>query len=193
MAYCAYCGSYVAGVSSVPCASCGKPTNGAPPRPPAPPAANTVALIVGVAVGGIGLLATIGIVAAIAIPNLLIAKQRPQQQRTIAGIRTMAAAVDSYIDANNEVPDAATPDELRRLLVPKHAASIPKDGWDNDLRYAALPQGYAIASGGADGHVDRPLNEYKVQQGTLHLDCDIVFAYGKFVQYPASAYREAPE
>lgn len=185
MAYCAYCGSHVAQVSFVPCASCGNPSNGAPPRPPARGAGNTVALIVGVVIGGFVLLAVIGMLAAIAIPNLLTAIQRSKQKRTMADMRTIATAVDGYISDNNKVPAAATLEELRPLLVPKYAKELAeKDGWANDLSYAPLPQGYAIASGGADGDLDRALDEYKMQQGTQHFDCDIVFAYGKFVQYP---------
>lgn len=185
MAYCAYCGSHVAQVSFVPCASCGNPTNGAPARPPARGAGNTVALIVGVVIGGFVLLAVAGMLAAVAIPNLLTAMQRSRQKRTMAEIRTIATAVDSYISENNKVPEAATLDELKALLVPKHTSRFSeKDGWENDLSYAPLPQGYAIASGGADGSLDRALDAYKMQQGTQHFDCDIVFAYGKFVQYP---------
>lgn len=187
MAYCAHCGSYVAHVSFVPCASCGKPTNGAPPAPvSAGGGTNPVVIVIAVAGAACVILIFIGMLAAIAIPNLLTAMERPKQKRTMAGIRTIATAVDSYINENNKLPEAATLEELRSLLVPKHASTLTaKDGWGNDLRYAPLPQGYALGSGGADGKLDQALDEYKVQQGTQDFDCDIVFAYGKFVQYPA--------
>src|SRR5207247_10856727 len=106
MAYCAYCGSPVNSVSFAPCPKCGNPTNGAP-RPVATAAAggSNAAVIVTVAVvGGLVLISIIGIVAAIAIPNLLTAMQRSKQARTIADIRTLATAAEAYGTDHPEYP-----------------------------------------------------------------------------------------
>src|ERR1043165_9972172 len=51
--------------------------------------------------------AIIGILAAIAIPNLLNALQRGKQKRTMADIRNLATAIESYTVNNNNYPTAA--------------------------------------------------------------------------------------
>src|SRR3989442_14034679 len=70
--------------------------------------------------------AIIGILAAIAIPNLLTAMQRSKQKRTMADIRTIATAwearatdVNRYNAAGFSVPGTAvTADELVTYLTP---------------------------------------------------------------------------
>src|SRR6185369_8263053 len=46
-------------------------------------------------------IAIIGILAAIAIPNLLNAVQRGKQKRTMSDMRTMATAIEAYAVDNN--------------------------------------------------------------------------------------------
>jgi type II secretion system protein G len=46
-------------------------------------------------------IAIIGILAAIAIPNLLNAVQRGKQKRSMSDMRTMATAVEAYAVDNN--------------------------------------------------------------------------------------------
>ena len=137
MAYCAYCGSHVAQVSFVPCASCGNPTNGAPPRPVvAGGGTNVLAIVIGVAAAGLVLFAIIGILAAIAIPNLLTAMQRSKQKRTMADMRTVATALEAYgtDHEREEYPPGAIVEELR----PKMEAF-----------QQALPAGYTLEIGGS--------------------------------------------
>src|SRR5688572_19993979 len=100
MAYCAHCGTQVPEVSWQPCPSCGKPTNGAPagavPPQPRSGGSNVGKIILWVVIGGFGLVFVIGILAAIAIPNLLTAQHRSKQARTMADLRTIATAVEAY-------------------------------------------------------------------------------------------------
>ena len=51
-------------------------------------------------------IAIIGILAAIAIPNLLNAVQRGKQKRSMSDMRTMATAVEAYAVDNNYYPAA---------------------------------------------------------------------------------------
>ena len=53
-------------------------------------------------------IAIIGILAAIAIPNLLNAVQRGKQKRTMSDMRALATAVEAYAVDNNNYPQAAT-------------------------------------------------------------------------------------
>ena len=56
--------------------------------------------------------AIIGIIAAIAIPNLLNAIDRGKQKRTMADMRSIGTAMESFAVDNNVYPVAATPAAL---------------------------------------------------------------------------------
>ncbi|HEX9688445.1 MAG TPA: prepilin-type N-terminal cleavage/methylation domain-containing protein, partial [Thermoanaerobaculia bacterium] len=88
-------------------------------------------------------IAIIGILAAIAIPNLLNAVQRGKQKRTMADFRSLATALEAYAVDNNYYPagscstgafttaaSAAMTDGSLTVLVPTYIAQPPRlDGW----------------------------------------------------------------
>jgi len=192
MQYCAYCGNAVEAVSYVPCPRCGNPTNGAPRPVASAKGSNAAIVIVMVIAGLLVVVAIIGILSAIAIPNLLTAMQRSKQKRTMADIRSLGGALESYASDNNQYPKTTD------ALVPKYIKSVPTmDGWGHELRYdcirdTASPQsetctGYAIASAGKDGRFEHDSIETLSPQeshATSNFDCDIVFSGGNFVEYP---------
>jgi type II secretory pathway pseudopilin PulG len=189
LAYCAYCGSYVAQVSFVPCASCGNPTNGGPPRPAAGSGnTNAVALIIGIGVVALGILAFAGILAAIAIPNMITALERSKQKRTMADMRYAAAAIEAYGTDHfrEEYPTGTTLAQIRSHLEPKYTKALPLvDGWGHEYRYMPVQgRGYVIVSAGKNMtfEIDSP-DEY-ASGTTSSFDCDIVYANGRFVVYP---------
>lgn len=189
MAYCAYCGSHVAQVSFVPCASCGNPTNGAPSRPGAGAGgSNTLALVIGIAAAALVVVAIVGILAAIAIPNLLTAMQRSKQKRTMADMRTVAVALETYgVDhPQEEYPPGEYVASLAPHLQPKYVKDLPElDGWGTGVRYSPLPnRGYMIRSAGGDKVFEHDSPDEYSRGATSNFDCDIVFANGEFVQYP---------
>ena len=189
MAYCAYCGSHVAQVSFVPCASCGNPTNGAPPRPAARAATNPAAIIIGVIAAALVLLFIIGILAAIAIPNMLTAMERAKQKRTMADMRSVATALEAWGTDNSELktfPPGETVAELRPHLEPTFIRTLnTKDAWETEMRYIPLEgRGYVIISAGKDKAFDVDSPDQYTPGEVEQFDCDIVFANGSFVQYP---------
>ena len=188
MAYCAYCGSHVPQVSFVPCASCGNPTNGAPPRPVGAGSPNALALVIGIAAAGLVVIAIIGILAAIAIPNLLTAMQRSRQKRTMADMRTIAVALEAYgVDhQGEEYPPGEYAASLAPHLQPTYMKAVPSvDGWGTGIRYSPLPnRGYVIVSAGANKTFEADSPDEYASGETSHFDCDIVFSNGSFVQYP---------
>src|SRR5437016_7119022 len=78
--------------------------------------------------------AIIGILAAIAIPNLLTAMQRSKQKRTMADMRTVAVASEAYAaDNSNEFPKTLD------MLAPKYMKVVPTlDGWGHRTEYECL-------------------------------------------------------
>ena len=199
MAFCAYCGTQLAEVSYAPCPKCGNPSNGAPrgapvPGPgiaPAKPAGSSAApVIIIVIVVVFAVVAIIGILAAIAIPNMLTAMERSKQKRTVADLRSISTACEAYATDNNAYPNVQGADKLGSVLAPTFIREVPvKDAWGHDMRYECWQRerpcdSYAVASAGKDGVFQyESLQEY--QTGTAQkFDCDLVYANGRFVQYP---------
>src|ERR1044072_6307054 len=86
--------------------------------------------------------AIIGILAAIAIPNLLTAMQRARQKRSMADMRTIATAWESYATEMNRYTAAAATGHalatstplswLDANLAPTYIKLIPhNDGWSH--------------------------------------------------------------
>jgi len=142
-------------------------------------------------------IAIIGILAAIAIPNLLNAVQRGKQKRTMSDMRTMATAVEAYAVDNNVYPqgtcntasytttDVSLTDTSLSLLSPTYIANpVRKDGWDAYFKYGAPSSGqeYCFVSTGRNKATD---NIDCVT--TTNFNSDIVYSNGGFVQWPEGA------
>jgi general secretion pathway protein G len=128
--------------------------------------------------------AIIGIIAAIAIPNLLNAIQRGKQKRTMGDIRTIATAVESYSIDNNAYPSnsGATIVTVASFLEPTYIKKVPtEDGWNTAFQYATDGnlQNYTVESYGKDGADSGPASGQ-----TTAFAHDIVFSTGSFVAYP---------
>ena len=153
--------------------------------------------------------AVIGILAALLIPNLLDGLQKAKQKRTMADIKLVgtatmswltdqaggaaAAGVSSQVDLN-EYPVIAVGD-LENLLIPNYIQEIPvNDAWrmplDLRLNLADLEarELMAFRSNGRDG---APMGDTYTAMGfdPTDYDQDIVWADGGFVRFPQ---REAP-
>lgn len=130
--------------------------------------------------------AIIGIIAAIAIPNLLNAIDRSKQKRTMADIRSVGTAVEEYAIDNNFYPVATSQGAVSvvaGLLEPTYIKVAPRqDGWNFDIRYgsAAAGVGYTVNSWGKNGTVESSQAPGKFND----FNCDIIFQQGQFVTYP---------
>ena len=142
-------------------------------------------------------IAIIGILAAIAIPNLLNAVQRGKQKRTMSDMRALATAIEAYAVDNNQYPAAAcaagiwtTADQVLGTnsftnLTPTYIAQPPRiDGWGQFLQNGSDAAGnnYGIGSSGR--------NKTFVGSGattcgtTTNFNDDIYYANGTFIQWP---------
>jgi len=144
--------------------------------------------------------AIIGILAAIAIPNLLTAMQRAKQKRTMADMRSIATAwearatdVNRYNAAGTTagLAQAVTYTQLSGGLTPTYIKNLPeKDGWGKSYDFGTdvawgngtgtAAQQYGIASAGRDGSMANSVTA----GATTNFDCDIVYSNGSFVAYP---------
>jgi general secretion pathway protein G len=133
--------------------------------------------------------ASAGIVAAIAVPNLLNAIDRGKQKRTMADIRSAATAIESYSIDNNIYPGPTdgwvTAKGIETALEPIYIRTLPeKDGWGHDLLFLSDGERYVIVSPGKDGNLDRDYSDGTGPGATANFNADIVFANGQFVAWP---------
>jgi len=142
--------------------------------------------------------AIIGILAAIAIPNLLTAMQRSKQKRSMADIRSIATAWEARATDMNNYGAAGgqstisfgsggvTYASMVARLTPTYIKSLPKnDGWGDKYDYVDLSnhQVYGIRSLGKDNLASNS-STYTSGTQTKSFDCDIVYSMGSFVQWP---------
>ena len=142
--------------------------------------------------------AIIGILAAIAIPNLLTAMQRSRQKRTMADMRTIATAwearatdVNSYTTAGVDLSwpaDTANVSSMAGPLTPTYVKRLPEyDGWGKDFRVGLKPvsyDSYTVKSWGADKSSSTTVTTATLPITTNSFDCDIIYSDGTFVMYP---------
>jgi type II secretion system protein G len=129
--------------------------------------------------------AIIGIIAAIAIPNLLNAIDRGKQKRTMADLRSMGTAIEEYSIDNNFYPSANSVATLETEVSPSYIRALPgNDGWGNAFSVDSLPTLYTLAScgKGATGGCT-PACQTGCGKTQLFAD-DIIFSAGSFVQWP---------
>ena len=134
--------------------------------------------------------AIIGIIAAIAIPNLLNAVQRGKQKRTIGDMRSVATAVESYAVDNNAYPLQTTIGSINGIGTFLETTYIRKtpinDGWNNAFQYITDAQGqqYTLASYGKNKASEAAVTGIACGTQTRKFENDIVFAVGQFCQQP---------
>ena len=138
--------------------------------------------------------AVIGILAAIAIPNLLTAMQRTRQKRTMADMRSIGTAWEAratdmnvYNGAGLSWPAATVSvTTVVGMLTPTYVKKIPLyDGWQIHFRVSDnVPNSYSIKSYGADKVENTTVTSAPSGITTNSFDCDIIFSEGNFVQYP---------
>jgi type II secretion system protein G len=150
--------------------------------------------------------AIIGIIVAIAIPNLLNAIQRAKQKRTMADMRSAGTAAEAYAVDFNHYPAAAAASislpsgitaipsttfgalgaGFNGMVAPTYIRVLPIfDGWSSYYVYgtgSSNQQHYVIGSSGKNGAF-----ESFVGGETQIFNADIIFADGQFLQYPAGA------
>jgi type II secretory pathway pseudopilin PulG len=133
-----------------------------------------------------------GVIAAIAIPNLLTALQRSEEKRTMSDIRSIATAVEAYAVDYGGYPEVGTIEELATALEP-YIGSLPLvDGWGSAYHYQGLCNdgsctSYVIASGGKNLELERSSPaDYAGDSWTPNIspDEDIVYSLGAFIRGP---------
>jgi len=132
--------------------------------------------------------AVIGIIAAIAIPQLLGALHRSRQSRTMAEIRTVAYGINMYQNDNSFLPQGS--DEPVSILKPHLVHYVgdftTDDGWNHPMVYSSDGTEYTVVSYAKNGIADLPYGNGP----TSSFSDDIVFVDNVFVQWPEGVQRD---
>jgi len=151
--------------------------------------------------------AIIGIIAAIAIPNLLSAIQRGKQKRAMGEVRSIATAAQSYATDANIYPigtaafaDVTTGSACWSDMCPDYIKAIPNpDPWNTNYKYASQSAGtdFGAASLGKDGSVTDALAVWATVSATdfqiTKTNCfeqDIVWVDDGFVVIPEGKQKK---
>jgi general secretion pathway protein G len=127
--------------------------------------------------------AVIGLIAAIAIPNLVNAIQRGRQARTIGDMRGLANAVGMYQQDYAKFPVASNwinLSEINDILVAYMGGYNANDGWQRPFQYKSDGDTYTLASFGLNGQFDQPWTMGPIS----YFDDDLVVEGGTFTQWP---------
>ena len=140
-------------------------------------------------------IAIIGIVAAIAIPNLLSALHKSKLKATMGDMKSIGTAIESYMTDNYMAPGGGTFTyiaDLSSYLVPFYSKQLPsRDAWNGMLRYESGDFGtnqslYSIISygrGGTSTGIDINNNGFLINT-MAGFQNDICFSNGIFTYAP---------
>ncbi len=132
--------------------------------------------------------AIIGIVAAIAIPNLLVALQKGKQKATMGDLKSVGTALEIYTTDNSMVPNT----DLITLgtasfFIPFYIKVLPqRDGWGTPWDYergASPSDQYSVTSYGRD-RSPISTNELYLVTRLADFNNNITFSNGQFTIGP---------
>jgi type II secretion system protein G len=141
--------------------------------------------------------AIIGIIAAIAIPNLLVALQKGKQKATMGDLKTIATAVEAYVTDWSYVPqtDMLGLRDAANGLVPFHVKYIQTtDGWGTGFVYSpgavnsSLAEFYSFTSYGRD----KEIGGVMATQSGMFYECTTISDFNNDIVYANGAFTFGP-
>lgn len=148
--------------------------------------------------------AIIGLIATILIPNLLDALQKAKQKRTVADMKLIGTSWFSWLTDNAGAAAAGSAatftwssfnsksyTDLVADLTPRYASEVPRqDGWGRDFEFGVSSdmeslQPIGMRSSAADGSYEGTTYQVGPFVSTDY-DQDIVWVGGFFVKWPSS-------
>jgi hypothetical protein len=124
--------------------------------------------------------------------------KKPQEERTMKDLRSVATAIESYATDENHYPKVISYSDLKAILSPTYIRDFPeKDSWGTGYRYSVSSDGahYRLVSAGSDRQFEGSSDmiamfDEKTRPPVIRstsLTSDIIYQDGGFVQMPAAA------
>jgi general secretion pathway protein G len=132
--------------------------------------------------------AVIGLVSAIAVPNLMNSIQRGRQARTVGDARTISNALGMYQTDFMSYPIASslvTFGTISNCLLIYKGNLNDQDGWKKPYMYISDGDQYTLVSYGMNGVEDLPWTQGR----TNTFEADIVVQDGALIQWPEGLQR----
>jgi type II secretion system protein G len=124
--------------------------------------------------------AIIGLIAAIAIPNLMNAIDKGKQKRTMSDLRAIGTGIEAYAVDQVVYPNAADVAAMRAVLEPVYVKTMPlADAWSHAFHVDSTQAAYTVYSQGKDGS-----GSDCTPGATSSFDAEICFSGGQFRRYP---------
>jgi|WetSurMetagenome_2_1015567.scaffolds.fasta_scaffold12114_3 general secretion pathway protein G len=183
----------------------GAPEPGRPPEvgaPPPPKKSKALIIVLVLVVVGLLGICLIGIIAAIAVPNFLAAKEKAKQSKAVLEVRAIGEAVEKYQIDNGSCPDTGHGEsayysivdvsQLRPFLVPKYLANLPeKDPWNTAYSYGVSPDAsqFVVICNGSDGVSKLE----KIPEEPVTTSCyedEIIYENNDFIQRPEGKQKK---
>jgi type II secretion system protein G len=124
--------------------------------------------------------AIIGLISAIAIPNLLNAIDKSKQKRTMSDLRAIGTAIETYAVEQANYPISNSAATLQPLIDPVYIKNMPMvDGWANTFQSESSRFAYTIYSQGKDGAGNNCAPAL-----TSTFNDEICFSAGEFLRLP---------
>lgn len=126
--------------------------------------------------------AIVGLISAIAIPNLMNAVDKGKQKRSMSDMRTIGVAIEAYATDNALYPVGVTTWPAMKSHLNPHFMKAPPDtdGWQNGWEVSSVSgDDYTVICTGKDGAAST-----RTGGATQAFDCDILFTNGQFFQWP---------
>ena len=113
--------------------------------------------------------------------------QQPDgEQETIEKMKAIGAATTMFVHYYRQPPTATSIDELLPYLSRFIATPSRTDTWGTPFRYVTDGSDFAIISAGSDRRFSTTgIPSAEPSPPTTAAGADIVYAHGKFVQFPA--------
>jgi type II secretion system protein G len=129
--------------------------------------------------------AIIGLIAAVAIPNLMNAIDKGRQKRTMSDLRTIGTGVEAYAVDQVVYPTAGDATTLRSVLEPTYVKAMPmSDAWSHSVQVNSATSAYTVYSQGKDG-----AGNDCTPGATSSFDAEICFSGGQFRRYPSGVQQ----
>ena len=124
--------------------------------------------------------AIIGLISAIAIPNLLNAIDKAKQKRTMSDMRAIGTAIESYAIEQATYPVSNSAATLRSAIDPVYIKNMPMvDGWAHAYQSDSSRFAYTVYSQGKDG-----TGNTCTPAQTSTFNDEICFSAGQFIRLP---------